>query len=138
LADLLDTCPAPEASALKNPPALYWPLTLIALLGLVCQPDTATAQHQQRTADSEHKSGQGNRRSGGLANEIGFLGITGALFSNARWILNDSYWKQGMFGGNGGFIAGRYDPNDFMDVNGYGLPCNISTDQKYNHISMHI
>ena len=57
-----------------------------------------------------------------LANEIGYLGVTGLLFSNARWILNDSYWKQRMFGGRGGFIAGRYDPSDFMDVNGYASP----------------
>jgi porin len=58
----------------------------------------------------------------GLANEIGYLGVTGVLFSNARWILNDSYWKQALFGGRGGFIAGRYDPSDFMDVNGYASP----------------
>ena len=58
----------------------------------------------------------------GLANEIGYLGVTGVLFSNARWILNDSYWRQRMFGGRGGLITGRFDPNDFMDVNGYASP----------------
>jgi porin len=58
----------------------------------------------------------------GLADEIGYLGVTGVLFSNARWILNDSYWKQALSGGRVGFIAGRYDPNDFMDVNGYASP----------------
>jgi porin len=58
----------------------------------------------------------------GLANEIGYLGVTGVLFSDIDWILNDSYWSQQMFGGRGGFIAGRFDPNDFMDINGYASP----------------
>ena len=58
----------------------------------------------------------------GLANEIGYLGVTGVLFSDIDWILNDSYWSQKMFGGRGGFIAGRFDPNDFMAVNGYANP----------------
>jgi porin len=58
----------------------------------------------------------------GLANEIGYLGITGTLFSDVDWILNDSYWKQRLGDGRAGFVAGRYDPNDFMDVNGYANP----------------
>ena len=58
----------------------------------------------------------------GLANEVGYLGVTGVLFSDIDWILNDSYWSQQMFGGRGGFIAGRFDPNDFMAVNGYANP----------------
>jgi porin len=58
----------------------------------------------------------------GLANEIGYLGVTGVLFSNVRWILNDSYWSQKIFGGRGALIAGRFDPNDFMAVNGYANP----------------
>ena len=58
----------------------------------------------------------------GLANEIGYLGVTGVLFTDVKWILNDSYWKQAMFGGRAGFVAGRFDPSDFMDVNGYANP----------------
>lgn len=57
----------------------------------------------------------------GLGGEIGYLGVTGALFSDARWIMVDSYWRQSL-SERGGFIFGRYDPNDFMDVNGYASP----------------
>ena len=57
-----------------------------------------------------------------LGFEIGYNGIPGALFSNAGTILVDLNWQQFILDGQGGFIIGRYDPNDYMDVLGYANP----------------
>ncbi len=57
-----------------------------------------------------------------LPSNIGYIGVTGTNFSDAGAILGDIYWQQKMWGGNGGLVIGRFDPNDFMDVLGYANP----------------
>jgi len=57
-----------------------------------------------------------------LGFEVGYNGITGLLFSDAGSVLVDLNWQQFFNNGNGGLIAGRYDPNDYMDVLGYTNP----------------
>lgn len=51
-----------------------------------------------------------------------YIGVTATNFSDAGTLLGDVYWQQYLGGGNGGFIVGRFDPNDFMDVLGYANP----------------
>lgn len=58
----------------------------------------------------------------GLGSQIGYVGVTGVLFSDAKGILNDLNWQQRVGGGHSGFIVGRYDPNDYMDIVGYANP----------------
>ncbi|MDJ0780035.1 MAG: hypothetical protein QNJ85_19365 [Gammaproteobacteria bacterium] len=58
----------------------------------------------------------------GLAGEAGYIGQTGALFSDVDTILGDFYWSQYLNEGRTGLIIGRYDPNDFFDVIGYANP----------------
>jgi porin len=58
---------------------------------------------------------------GSLGGEAGYIGQTGALFSDVDTILGDFYWSQFLNEGQTGLIVGRYDPNDFFDVLGYAL-----------------
>ena len=58
-----------------------------------------------------------------LAGEVGYIGVTGTLFSDVETILGNLYYQQRLGeDARGGFIAGRFDPNDFMDVLGYANP----------------
>jgi porin len=57
-----------------------------------------------------------------LGFDVGYNGITGTLFSDVGTVLVDLNWQQFFNDGNGGFIVGRYDPNDYMDVLGYSNP----------------
>jgi len=59
---------------------------------------------------------------GSLGGEAGYIGQTGALFSDVDTILGDFYWSQFVNDAQTGIIVGRYDPNDFFDVLGYANP----------------
>jgi porin len=37
-------------------------------------------------------------------------------------VLNDFNWQQNLNGGRSGFIIGRYDPSDYLDVHGFSNP----------------
>jgi len=56
------------------------------------------------------------------AGQMGYAGLTGTNFNDAGALLGSLYWQQYFGDGNGGIIAGRFDPNDFMDVLGYFNP----------------
>jgi porin len=58
-----------------------------------------------------------------LAGEVGYIGVTGTLFSDVESILGNLYYQQRLGSEDqGGIIIGRFDPNDFMDVLGYANP----------------
>jgi len=57
-----------------------------------------------------------------LAGQAGYIGVTGTLFSGVNLVLIDLNWQQSFNDGNSGLIAGRFDPNDYMDVLGYANP----------------
>jgi porin len=57
-----------------------------------------------------------------LANEIGYLGVTGTTYSHSGSHLSVLYWEQALFEGRAGFVAGRIDPTDFTDILGYANP----------------
>lgn len=57
-----------------------------------------------------------------LGGEAGYVGLTGTLFSDAGLIVVDLNWEQWFNDGKGGFRAGRFDPNDYMNVLGYANP----------------
>ena len=55
--------------------------------------------------------------------EGNLIGVTGTLFNDAETILGNLYYQQQLGEDDrGGFIAGRFDPSDFMDVLGYANP----------------
>ena len=57
-----------------------------------------------------------------LSFDVGYNGITGTLFSDVGSVLVDLNWQQAFNGGSGGFIVGRYDPNDYFDVSDHANP----------------
>lgn len=71
---------------------------------------------------ADHRYAYTNTAPGDLGFEVGYLGIPGALFSDINTVLGDLYWLQLFSDGTGGFIFGRYDPNDYFDVLGYANP----------------
>jgi len=54
-----------------------------------------------------------------LGSEIGYLGITGTTFTDDGAALATLYWEQALERLGGGFVVGRIDPTDFIDILGY-------------------
>ncbi|OIQ39138.1 MAG: hypothetical protein BM563_04825 [Bacteroidetes bacterium MedPE-SWsnd-G1] len=57
-----------------------------------------------------------------LGFELGYNGMPALLFSDAKIMLLELTWQQLLNKGRTGFIIGRYDPNDYLDVLGYVNP----------------
>lgn len=70
----------------------------------------------------DHRGGYTDVTPGDIGFETGYLGIPGALFSDADWLLGEVSWQQSFNDGKTGLVIGRYDPNDFFDVLGYANP----------------
>jgi len=73
------------------------------------------------SVDNRHRLGTDATPSG-LGFNIGYNGIPGTLFSDVDTVLVDLNWQQAFNDGRSGFVVGRYDPSDFMDVLGYANP----------------
>jgi len=58
----------------------------------------------------------------GLANEIGYSGVTGVLYSDIDFAVVNLNWQQSLNAGNAGLMIGRYDPNDYMNILGNSNP----------------
>ena len=58
---------------------------------------------------------------GNFSGNIGYIGQTGTLFSDVDTVLVDLFWQQ-YIGEQTGFIAGRFDPSDFVHVLGHKSP----------------
>lgn len=71
--------------------------------------------------DQRHKIGT-NITPAALASSAGYAGVTGTLFSDVGLVLVDLTWQQVINDGQGGFIVGRFDPNDYIAVSGYASP----------------
>ncbi|MCP4398129.1 MAG: carbohydrate porin [bacterium] len=54
-----------------------------------------------------------------LGFEVGYLGLTGPVFSDTEWSLTNVYWKQLFREGRLQFVVGALDPTDYLDI--YGL-----------------
>jgi len=65
-----------------------------------------------------------------FANEIGYSGVTGVLYSDIKLKVVNLNWQQKL-GGDAGLLIGRYDPSDYMNVLGTSNPwtmfSNVST-----------
>lgn len=70
----------------------------------------------------DHRHAYGDLAPSDLGFAVGYLGIPGTLFKDTGLVLGDLNWQQSFHCGRGGFIIGRYDPNDFFDVLGYANP----------------
>lgn len=57
-----------------------------------------------------------------LAGELGYIGLTGTLYSDVDWVIPNLNWQQAFNDGASGLLIGRYDPSDYMNVLGYTNP----------------
>ena len=71
--------------------------------------------------DNRHKLGT-DIAPAGLASEVGYAGMTGTLFSDVGTVLVDLNYQQRVNNARGGFLVGRFDPNDYVFVSGYANP----------------
>ena len=57
-----------------------------------------------------------------LGFEAGYVGLTGLLFNGPGLVLVDLNWEQDFNQGRSGYLVGRFDPSDYMNVAGYANP----------------
>ena len=61
----------------------------------------------------------------GLAGQAGYIGLTGVFYGDTGFSVVNLNWQQGFNDGRSGVVAGRYDPNDYMNILGYVNPWSI-------------
>ena len=61
----------------------------------------------------------------GLAGQAGYIGLTGTFYGDTGFSVVNLNWQQGFNEGRSGVVAGRYDPNDYMNILGYVNPWSI-------------
>ena len=71
--------------------------------------------------EHRHQIGENNISPSSLAGNLGYVGVTGISFNDAGGFLGPLYWEQMFRRENStiGFVLGRLDPLDFVDISGY-------------------
>jgi hypothetical protein len=72
-----------------------------------------------------------------LAGDAGYIGATGLFYNDMGAAIINLNWQQGFNDGNTGLIAGRYDPNDYMNALGYVNPWTIFSNLAINLDTRH-
>ena len=71
--------------------------------------------------DNRHKLGT-DIAPADIASQTGYVGMTGTLFSDVGSVVVDLNYQHRINNNQGGFIVGRFDPNDYVFVSGYANP----------------
>jgi porin len=71
-------------------------------------------------AKVEHRHAYGDTSPADLASNVGYLGVNAIGFTDVGAFVAPLYWQQYFSDGQVGFVAGRIDPLDFVDVLGVG------------------
>lgn len=80
----------------------------------------------------DHGHGFRDTTPAGLADQAGYIGITGLFFNDIGFAVINLNWQQAFNDGRTGLIVGRYDPNDYMNVLGYVNPWTIFSNLAIN------
>jgi porin len=67
-----------------------------------------------------------------LGSEAGYIGQTGTFFGDTDFSVVNLNWQQRLNDGRTGFVAGRYDPNDYMNILGYVNPWSVFSNLAIN------
>ena len=60
-----------------------------------------------------------------LASQAGYIGVTSLFYGDTGFMVINLNWQQAFNEGRTGLIAGRFDPNDYMNILGYLNPWSI-------------
>jgi len=71
-------------------------------------------------AKIEHRHGYVDTTPSDLATNVGYLGVNAISFTDVGAFVAPLYWQQILADGAIGFVVGRIDPLDFVDVIGIG------------------
>ena len=80
----------------------------------------------------DHRHGFRDTAPFDLAAQAGYIGVTLLFYNDMGFGVINLNWQQGFNDGNSGLIAGRYDPNDYMNVLGYVNPWTIFSNLAIN------
>jgi porin len=80
----------------------------------------------------DHRHGFRDTAPSGLAGSAGYIGVTSLFYGDSDFDLINLNWQQGFNDGNTGYLVGRFDPNDYMNVLGYVNPWTIFTNLAIN------
>ncbi|MGV6826793.1 MAG: carbohydrate porin [bacterium] len=73
-------------------------------------------------ATVDHRHAYSDLPPASLAGQAGYIGLTGTMFNDAGAVIVNLNWQQGLNDGNSGWLIGRYDPSDYMNVLGNSDP----------------
>jgi porin len=73
----------------------------------------------------DHRHGFRDVPPASLAGQAGYIGVTSLFYADTGFAVINLNWQNGFNEGRTGLIAGRYDPNDYMNVLGYVNPWTI-------------
>lgn len=80
----------------------------------------------------DHRHGFRDETPANLAGQAGYIGQTGVFYNDIGFAVINLNWQQAFNDGNSGFIVGRFDPNDYMNVLGYVNPWTIFSNLAVN------
>ena len=80
----------------------------------------------------DHRHGYRAETPANLAGQFGYIGQTGVFYNDMGFAVIDLSWQQALRGGDAGFVAGRFDPNDYQNVLGYVNPWTIFSNLAIN------
>jgi porin len=91
-----------------------------------------TPNHGSLNIMLDHRHGFRDETPANLAGQFGYIGQTGVFYNDMGFAVINLNWQQALRDGNAGFVAGRYDPNDYMNVLGYVNPWTIFSNLAIN------
>jgi porin len=91
-----------------------------------------TANHGSLNVMLDHRHGFRDETPANLAGQAGYIGQTGVFYNDIGFAVINLNWQQAFNDGNSGFIVGRFDPNDYMNVLGYVNPWTIFSNLAVN------
>ena len=80
----------------------------------------------------DHRHGFRDVTPADLGAEAGYIGLTGVFFNDIGLALINLNWTQALGDGKYGFVAGRYDPNDYQNVLGMVNPWTVFSNLAVN------
>jgi len=100
---------------------------VLRLTGIWELVDRGTDESGSLVITLDHRHAYNKPAPANLAGEAGYVGITNTFFNDIGFAVINLNWQQRLNDGDTGIIAGRYDPNDYMNILGSVNPWTLFT-----------